>query len=132
MGFAEPARSGLNQALRQLPGQPASQTGGSVPPMSGRRWSHLQSAAGEHALLLFCPAPHGSLADEAAWRLLAHLSQTAFYQRMRVELQLGYAVFASFRQISGSAGLVFGCSHRARRCPAFLGIWNSSSSNCPG
>ncbi|PVZ15704.1 MULTISPECIES: pyrroloquinoline quinone biosynthesis protein PqqF [unclassified Pseudomonas] len=121
VGFREPARSGLNQALRQLPGQPASQTGGSVLPMSGRRWSHLPGATGEHALLLFCPAPQGSLADEAAWRLLAHLAQTAFYQRMRVELQLGYAVFASFRQISGSAGLVFGVQSPGTALSGILG-----------
>ncbi|PNB70621.1 hypothetical protein C1X30_35140, partial [Pseudomonas sp. FW305-BF6] len=48
------------------------------------------------------------IADEAAWRLLAHVCQTPFYQRLRVELQLGYAVFSGLRQINGQTGLLFG------------------------
>jgi secreted Zn-dependent insulinase-like peptidase len=39
---------------------------------------------------------------------LAHLAQGPFYQRLRVELQLGYAVFSGLRQIAGQAGLLFG------------------------
>jgi secreted Zn-dependent insulinase-like peptidase len=34
--------------------------------------------------------------------------QAPFYQRLRVELQLGYAVFSGFRQIAGHGGLLFG------------------------
>ena len=30
------------------------------------------------------------------------------YQRLRVELQLGYAVFSGFRQVAGYSGLLFG------------------------
>jgi hypothetical protein len=71
----------------------------SVPPL----------AAGEDrrqrtALLLFCPTPTNP-ADEAAWRLLGHLLQAPFYQRLRVELQLGYAVFSGIRQVNGQTGL---------------------------
>ncbi len=36
------------------------------------------------------------------------MCQTPFYQRLRVELQLGYAVFSGLRQINGHAGLLFG------------------------
>ncbi|WP_206214708.1 insulinase family protein, partial [Pseudomonas viridiflava] len=56
----------------------------------------------------FCPAPSASAEDEAAWRMLAHLLQAPFYQRLRVELQLGYAVFSGVRQIDGTTGLLFG------------------------
>jgi len=59
-------------------------------------------------LLLLCPTATQDLSDEASWRLLAHLSQTPFYQRLRVELQLGYAVFSGLRQINGRSGLLFG------------------------
>ncbi len=59
-------------------------------------------------MLLFCPTPSSSVADEAAWRLLAHLAQSPFYQRLRVELQLGYAVFSGLRQIAGRTGILFG------------------------
>jgi len=40
--------------------------------------------------------------------LLAHVCQTPFYQRLRVELQLGYAVFSALRQVHGQTGLLFG------------------------
>jgi secreted Zn-dependent insulinase-like peptidase len=36
------------------------------------------------------------------------VAQTPFYQRLRVELQLGYAVFSGFRQIAGQSGILFG------------------------
>jgi len=90
-----------------IPGQPEDQ-----PPaphiQPGKRWVTEVSDSSENALLLFCPAPSLSVADEAAWRLLTHLAQAPFYQRLRVELQLGYAVFSGFRQIAGQSGLLFG------------------------
>ena len=45
---------------------------------------------------------------EAAGRLLAQALQGPVYQRLRVELQLGYAVFSAFRQVEGVGGLLFG------------------------
>ncbi len=74
----------------------------------GKHWRAEPSDSAESAVLLFCPAPTSSIADEAAWRLLAQLAQGPFYQRLRVELQLGYAVFSGLRQIVGQAGLLFG------------------------
>jgi secreted Zn-dependent insulinase-like peptidase len=53
--------------------------------------------------------------------MIAHLCQMPFYQRLRVELQLGYAVFSSFRQIAGRAGLVFGVQSPATGCVELLG-----------
>jgi len=38
----------------------------------------------------------------------ARLCQTPFYQRLRVELQLGYGVFSAVRQRNGRTGLLFG------------------------
>ena len=40
--------------------------------------------------------------------MLAHLAQTPFYQRLRGELQVGYAVFSGIRQFNGQTGLLFG------------------------
>lgn len=74
---------------------------------SGQHWRTL-AAEGESALLLFCPQPDDSALTEACWRVLGHLHQGAFYQRLRSELQLGYAVFCSYRQIQGRRGLLFG------------------------
>ncbi|HEX8591679.1 MAG TPA: pyrroloquinoline quinone biosynthesis protein PqqF [Pseudomonas sp.] len=76
--------------------------------MPGKHWRSQVSDSSESAVLLFCPMPGVKVTDDAAWRMLAHLSQSPFYQRLRVELQLGYAVFSAFRQIAGQGGLLFG------------------------
>ena len=55
--------------------------------------------------MLFCPLPAHL---QPTGRLLAQLLQGPVYQRLRVELQLGYAVFSAFRQIEGYGGLLFG------------------------
>ena len=108
IGLSPGTHTALTRALSRAPGIP----GGEFPPIptiNGQRlWHHLPSDSSEQALLLFCPAPSLDLVDEAAWRLLASLCQTPFYQRLRVELQLGYAVFSGVRQYHGQTGLLFG------------------------
>ncbi|MFJ4457552.1 pyrroloquinoline quinone biosynthesis protein PqqF [Pseudomonas sp. NPDC089392] len=103
VGFDDTALNALATALQHCPGQ------GSAPaPLTAwakRRWQHAEVPGSEHALLLFCPLP---AANEAAGRLLAQLLQGPVYQRLRVELQLGYAVFSTFRQVEGVGGLLFG------------------------
>ena len=59
------------------------------------------------ALLLVCAMPAGDACAEAAWRVLGQVLQGRFYQRLRGELQLGYALFAGFRQVEGCRGLLF-------------------------
>ncbi len=98
----------LDELLRHMPGQPAAAPHAVPTPRPGQHWHVEPCESSEHALLLFCPTPSSTLRDEAAWRLLAHLLQAPFYQRLRVELQLGYAVFSSLRQLDGHTGLLFG------------------------
>ncbi|MGB3122608.1 MAG: pyrroloquinoline quinone biosynthesis protein PqqF [Pseudomonas sp.] len=110
MGFGVPAacEAAIKTAAARLPGQPA-HFDYTAPALGGQhRWHTVNTDSSEAALLLFCPTPTHSLADEAAWRLLGHLLQGPFYQRLRVELQLGYAVFSGVRQINGQTGLLFG------------------------
>lgn len=102
-GFDPHGLRALNHALHTVPGQPTVQTW--PPPSQHRRWSPWLAASGEHALLLFCPVDP---MQQPAARLLGHLLQGPVYQRLRVELQLGYAVFSAFRQVEGVAGLLFG------------------------
>jgi len=108
LGLSPQTQSAMGLALSRIPGIPDNQ----IPPPStinsGYLWSQIDSASSEHALLLFCPTASHEIADEAAWRLIAHLCQTPFYQRLRVELQLGYAVFSGLRQLHGQTGLLFG------------------------
>ncbi len=110
LGLGVPAaREALIKAAAvRLPGQPAL-IERSLQHLGGQRvWHEVKTDSTEAALLLFCPAPSQSLVDEAAWRLLGHVLQGPFYQRLRVELQLGYAVFSGIRQINGQTGLLFG------------------------
>ncbi len=108
LGFAATLEAAIKTAAARLPGQPTNVEHRS-PILSGQRvWHEVKTASHEAALLLFCPAPGQTLADEAAWRLLGHVLQGPFYQRLRVELQIGYAVFGGVRQINGQTGLLLG------------------------
>lgn len=107
-GLPASAHTTITRALSRAPGIADSEPMPPVAIAGQRLWSTVPCQGGEHALLLFCPTPSRDVADEAAWRLLAQLSQTPYYQRLRVELQLGYAVFSGVRQIHGQTGLLFG------------------------
>lgn len=108
VGLPAACEAAIRTAASHLPGQPATierlpQT------LTGQHlWHEVNTDSSEAALLLFCPTPTQSLIDEAAWRLLGHLLHGPFYQRLRVELQLGYAIFSGIRQINGQTGLLFG------------------------
>jgi coenzyme PQQ biosynthesis probable peptidase PqqF len=108
IGLSAQTQAAMGLALSRIPGTPDNQL---TPPSSilaQHLWRTVDTASSEHALLLFCPTATQEMADEAAWRLLSHVCQTPFYQRLRVELQLGYAVFSALRQIHGQTGLLFG------------------------
>lgn len=62
----------------------------------------------EQAVLLRLLAPPGQPELEAAWRVLAILQQGAFYQSLRVEQGLGYALFSRFHAGEDGAELQFG------------------------
>ena len=103
VGFDSSGVQALGAVVQGCPGQSAAHT----PPAlwAGHRWQHAKVPGSENALLLFCPLPAG---QQACGRLLAQLLQGPVYQRLRVELQLGYAVFSTFRQVEGIGGLLFG------------------------
>jgi predicted Zn-dependent peptidase len=107
-GLALETVQALNAVMTHTPGKPDEQALQAQALAPGKHWRAVTSPSSESAVLLFCPAPSSSITDEAAWRLLAHLAQGPFYQRLRVELQLGYAVFSGLRQIAGQTGLLFG------------------------
>ncbi|WP_248732932.1 pyrroloquinoline quinone biosynthesis protein PqqF [Pseudomonas sp. MWU13-2517] len=108
LGLPAACEALIKTAAARLPGQPATIECPSQSMGGQHLWHAVKTASSEAALLLFCPAPTQFMADEAAWRLLGHLLQTPFYQRLRVELQVGYAVFSGIRQINGQTGLLFG------------------------
>lgn len=110
LALALPAstQEALSRALHQMPGTADTTLRQPAAPEGRYQWHCLPGEPGEHGLLLFCPTPGADLADEAAWRMLGQVCQTPFYQRLRVELQLGYAVFSAVRQRNGQTGLLFG------------------------
>jgi coenzyme PQQ biosynthesis probable peptidase PqqF len=107
-GLSAQTQAAMGLALSRVPGTADNKLTPPAPINAQHLWSAVDTGSSEHALLLFCPTATANIADEAAWRLLAHLCQTPFYQRLRVELQLGYAVFSALRQIHGQTGLLFG------------------------
>lgn len=108
LGLGAQTQSAMGLALSRIPGTPDTQIAAPSAINGQHLWRQIDTASSEHALLLFCPTASRDVADEAAWRLLAQLCQTPFYQRLRVELQLGYAVFSTLRQMHGQTGLLFG------------------------
>jgi len=108
LGLNQQTQSAMGLALSRIPGIPDNQLPAAEAIAVQKHWSHIDTASSEHALLLCCPTANRDIAEEAAWRLLAQLCQTPFYQRLRIELQLGYAVFSALRQIQGQTALLFG------------------------
>ena len=108
LGLNQQTQSALGLALSRIPGTPDNQLPQIPITQAQYHWSQINTASSEHALLLICPTASRDIADEAAWRLVAQLCQTPFYQRLRVELQLGYAVFSALRQLHGMTAIVFG------------------------
>ena len=108
IGLSAATQGALGPALARVPGIAGEEDSLAMAPRGQRIWQTLQTHGEESAMLLFCPTATLALADEAAWRVLAQLCQTPFYQRLRVELQLGYAVFSGLKQIDGQTGLLFG------------------------
>ena len=108
VGLPAATQTLITPVLNKVPGTPDAQQVRPSEHNTQRHWHTEPCDSSEHALLLYCPAPEATIADEAAWRLLGHVAQTPFYQRLRVGLQLGYAVFSGLRQINGQTGLLFG------------------------
>ncbi|KQW33425.1 MULTISPECIES: pyrroloquinoline quinone biosynthesis protein PqqF [Pseudomonas] len=108
IGLSSATQGALGPALARVPGIAGDEAREAPAPRGQRLWHTLRTHGQEPAVLLFCPTATPTLADEAAWRLLAQLCQTPFYQRLRVELQLGYAVFSGLKQIDGQTGMLFG------------------------
>lgn len=108
VGLSKETDLSLTAVLGEMPGTVDDRPLRAIDVKPGKQRVIDTSDACENAVLLFCPAPSQCVKDEAAWRLLAHLGQAPFYQRLRVELQLGYAVFSGFRQIAGQGGWLFG------------------------
>ncbi|MGB9096112.1 pyrroloquinoline quinone biosynthesis protein PqqF [Erwinia sp.] len=103
--------SSLQSALSQLlSGWPAKcVTPGEAHPSSVPQHAHyaFPTASKEAAVLLFCPLTENRAECLAAWQVLASLFEPRFFQKLRVELNIGYVVSCRFHQSAGVAGILF-------------------------
>ncbi|PLR19813.1 pyrroloquinoline quinone biosynthesis protein PqqF [Pantoea endophytica] len=60
----------------------------------------------DQALLLFMPLPQADDASLAALRVLALMLETRFFQRLRVDHQIGYVVSARYQRVADVDGLM--------------------------
>lgn len=60
----------------------------------------------DQALLLFMPLPQADDAALAALRVLALMLETRFFQRLRVDQQIGYVVSARYQRVADVDGLM--------------------------
>ncbi len=105
LGVAAPERARIGALFSAV--SPLQRHSPAPRPVPGHYWRASSVASAETGVLLFCPLPSPSAADEAGWRLLSHCYQSRFFQRLRSELQLGYGVFCDFRQVRERRGLLF-------------------------
>jgi coenzyme PQQ biosynthesis probable peptidase PqqF len=108
LGFRHDDQAELANALTRMPSTAENSPAHASAHLPNQRWQTEPSESSENAVLMFYPTPTNSIEDEARWRFFSHVVQAPFYQRLRVELQLGYAVFSGFRQIAGQGGIVLG------------------------
>ena len=107
VGLSSSQRAVLDALFWRLPGCVGAGARGPAALLSGQHWRDAGQPACETALLLFCPVPDRQAATHVAWRLLAQWLESAFFQRLRTELQLGYAVFCGFHPVATQPGLLF-------------------------
>lgn len=95
----------LAQRLSALPGRFTQRLPAPQPrPYAGLT---LPRGDGDAALLLFCPLPAWTREARLMWRLLALFCQPRFFQRLRVELNLGYVVSCRFYPWGNEEGILF-------------------------
>lgn len=65
------------------------------------------TTSNDSAVLLFCPLAEHTAACHAAWQILASLFEPRFFQRLRVEQNIGYVVTCRFMPSAGEYGMLF-------------------------
>ncbi|ARJ41681.1 coenzyme PQQ biosynthesis protein PqqF [Pantoea alhagi] len=110
----------LSRLLSRMPGRVQHATDW-LPcgPQPGQQHA-LRLTQGDTALLLFCPLTQPGLEAQLAWRMLALIYQPAFFQRLRVEQQVGYVVSCSFHHVADRTGILFALQSPQHNAAALL------------
>lgn len=97
----------LSRLLSRWPGKCVPPPQAPAHPLPDRHEYAFPTAGQDAAALLFCPLAENSAECFAAWQLLAALFEPRFFQKLRVELNIGYAVSCRFHFAAGVAGILF-------------------------
>lgn len=98
---------GVSHLLSRFPGRVNAGNTQAMTPTPTRSEYPFTTTGDDAAVLLFCPLTEQTAACHAAWRILASLFEPRFFQRLRVELNLGYVVTCRFMQSAGESGMMF-------------------------
>ncbi|UWS32952.1 pyrroloquinoline quinone biosynthesis protein PqqF [Erwinia pyrifoliae] len=97
----------LSQLLSAFPGSINPPHWARSEPLAPQPEYQVATTSHDATLLRFCPLVENSAQCLAAWQLLAIIYQPAFFQRLRVEQNIGYVVSCRFYQAAGRSGLLF-------------------------
>lgn len=97
----------LSRQLSRWPGKCLAPGEASPCPTAPLAPSSFPTAGEEAAVVLFCPLAENSAECLAAWQVMASVFEPRFFQKLRVELNIGYVVSCRFHQCAGRAGMLF-------------------------
>lgn len=101
----------LHQALARLlsrfPATLQAHRPNNTPALPARKEYTFTTQSHDAAVIVFCPLATFSPLTLATGQLLAALFAPRFFQRLRVEKNIGYVVSCRFHQTAGQAGLLF-------------------------
>lgn len=98
---------GISHLLSLFPGDINDEAARAYVPHAARIDAILPTDSKDAAVLLFCPLPEQTAVCLAAWRILASFFEPRFFQRLRVEKNIGYVVTCRFMQSAGESGIMF-------------------------
>jgi coenzyme PQQ biosynthesis probable peptidase PqqF len=99
--------NGVSRLLSAFPGEMTTLRPQAIPRNPPAAAYSFATTGADAAVLLFCPLVEQTAACHAAWRILASILEPRFFQRMRVEKNIGYAVACRFTLTAGQYGLLF-------------------------
>jgi coenzyme PQQ biosynthesis probable peptidase PqqF len=97
----------LSHLLAAFPGMLNAPSSLTLPAEPTRREWIMTSDSHDHALLIFCPLRDVTATTLAAWQLLAMFYEPRFFQRLRVEMNIGYVVSCRFHHSADQQGILF-------------------------
>lgn len=97
----------IPRLLSRFPGKINPALCPALAPTPSRASYAFPTTSQDAAVLLFCPLVEQTPRCLAAWQIMASLFEPRFFQRLRVELNLGYVVTCRFMQSAGESGMLF-------------------------